>query len=201
MSSGYKLVTLSGMIDALGERSAKEMLSRFSCPLNEDVETFLKYKAIEFSKQCLSQTTLVYSSYKKEEVLVGYFTIANKYIIVKKDKVSKTTYKRLSKFGQEIPDLKQISIAAPLIGQLGKNFNGGYNKLITGDELLGIALEQVEIALKIIGGQIVYLECEDNTRLVDFYGRNGFKEFDRRPLDRDETNIKGQYLIQMLKIM
>lgn len=34
-------------------------------------------------------------------------------------------------------------IVAPLIAQLGKNYANGYNKLITGDELLAMALEKL----------------------------------------------------------
>ncbi len=52
---------------------------------------------------------------------------------------------------------------------------------------------------QIAGGKIVYLECEDKPRLVGFYSNNGFVTFGNRSLDRDETNIGGEYLIQMLR--
>ena len=50
-----------------------------------------------------------------------------------------------------------------------------------------------------LGGKFVYLECEDKPFLIEFYSRNGFCAFDRRRLDRDETGLDGDYLIQMLK--
>ena len=52
-----------------------------------------------------------------------------------------------------------------------------------------------------LGGRFVYLECEDKPKLIDFYAENGFCEFDRRPLDRDETDLSGDYLVQMLKYL
>ena len=55
---------------------------------------------------------------------------------------------------------------------------------------------------EIVGGKIVYLECEDKPRLIDFYSENGFVNFGKRMLDRDETDtLSGEYLIQMLKYM
>lgn len=64
-------IKLNDMISKLGENEVKSILSSFVCPVNKDVETFIKYKAIEFSKQYLSRTTLVYwkSDDEREKVL------------------------------------------------------------------------------------------------------------------------------------
>lgn len=196
----YSIVSLNDLIEAKGEAWVKDHLSRFICPQNSDIEKFLKYKAIVFSAQSLAKTNLIYTSFKGEHVLVGYFTIANKYITVKKSNVKRNTWDRLKKFGNYIPETRSLCISAPLIAQLGKNFENGYDKLITGDELLGLALDSIRIAQNIIGGKIVYLECEDNQKLIEFYNRNNFYEFDRRPLDKDEAeDIAGSQLIQMLR--
>lgn len=71
--SGYSLISLIDMIEALGEDRCMEILSHFSCPLNPDVQRFLSSRsyAVEFAKQGISQTTLVFASYKKEQVLCG----------------------------------------------------------------------------------------------------------------------------------
>ena len=37
----YKIVNLSHMIDSLGEERCKEILSKFYCPKNEDVQEFI----------------------------------------------------------------------------------------------------------------------------------------------------------------
>lgn len=200
MNAGYKIISLSDLLDVKGESWVKDQLSHFSCPMNPDIENFLKYKAITFSQQALAKTSLVYTSYKNEFVLIAYFTIASKVFLIKKNKIARKTWDRLKKFGSYIAETQALCISAPLIAQLGKNFTNEYNKLITGDELLSLALDSVHLAQNIIGGKIVYLECEDKPRLIEFYNRNNFYEFDRRALDKDETDdIDGSQLVQMLR--
>ena len=117
---GYKIVNLQLMIQSLGEDRVKSELSKFSCPLNLDVESFLKAKAIEFSKQGLAQTHLVYASFKDEPIISGYFTLANKYIIIKADAVSGKTRQRIKRFATYDRNIKAFYLSAPLIAQLGK---------------------------------------------------------------------------------
>ena len=75
-----------------------------------------------------------------------------------------------------------------------------YNKLITGDELLKIALDRVKLAQSIIGGKIVFLECDDVEYLTQFYSKNGFFNFGERYLEKEEKDLfSSDYLIQMLK--
>lgn len=201
--SGYIGFNLSEMITQLGENEVKSILSDFSCPLNADVEHFLKHTAIEFAKQSIASTYIIMASYRNEYVLVGYFTLANKIFCIDRDGLPNQKWKRrLSKFGQFDTTIKRYTLSAPLIGQLGKNYTNGYNKLITGDELLKLALDKVAEMQRIVGGKIVYLECEDKPQLLDFYSQNGFVNFGKRQLDRDETTtISGEYLIQMLRYM
>ena len=197
--TGFKIVNLKILIEEIGEEPVKELLSNFSCPLNKDVEIFLKQKAIEFSKQGLSQTHLVFASYKGNPEIVGYFCLANKYITVQREKLSKTLRKRISKFSVLDQSVGYYCLSSPLIAQLGKNFKNGIDILISGDELLQMACDKVSRIQLDLGGRFAYLECEDKPKLIEFYLSTGFCEFDRRPLDRDETNIDGEYLVQMLK--
>lgn len=201
--TGYKIANIGIMIEELGEDSVKGILSSFSCPLNKDVEQFLREKAISFSKQGWAQTHLVMASYQQHPVLVGYFALANKYITIS-SKVfqsrSGTLRRRINKFATYNPEIKSYVLAAPLIAQLGKNYTGGYNRLISGDELLSFACEKISRVQYDLGGRFAYVECEDKPSLVDFYSRNGFCEFDHRLLDADETDsMTGEYLVQMLK--
>ena len=42
-----------------------------------------------------------------------------------------------------------------------------------------------------IGGGIVYLECEDNHKLIDFYSSQNFKRFDERiSLEDDQKYVQ-----------
>ena len=196
---GYVKVPLKKLLAQIGEDNVMTILSDFSCPINLDIEYFLKKKAIEFEKQGISATHLIFTSYKSENVLVGYYTLSTKAFNVTKSSISKSLSKRINKFATFDSSLKAYFLPAPLIAQLGKNFTNDYNTLISGDELLAIAIEDVKLIHQIAGGKIVYLECEDKPRLVEFYSYNGFVVFGNRSLDRDETNLSGEYLVQMLR--
>ena len=89
-----------------------------------------------------------------------------------------------------------------MIAQWGKNYADNSDKLITGDELLKIACDDVKSTQFILGGKVVYLECENKSRLLEFYESNGFKNAGKRKLEKDETSVmSGEYLIQMLKYL
>ncbi|MDW7658367.1 MAG: N-acetyltransferase [Bacillota bacterium] len=161
----------------------------------------MKTKAYYFACTGLSQTHLVYTSYATELVLCGYYTLSTKWIKIKRNAMpNRRMATRFNNCGKYDEALDEYTLTAPLIGQLGKNYLNGYDKLITGDELLAMALRSVRTAQYIIGGgKFVYLECEDIPQLKKFYTRNGFWEFNRRRLDRDETGINGIYLVQMIR--
>ncbi len=200
--TGYSILSLKDVIDQKGEEFCYEILSSFLCPANPDVEKFLTNRsAVEFAKQGIAQTFLVYASFKKEPVLCGYFTIASKYITVPRRSVSKSVGKRLARFAQSSTKDAYI-LAAPLLAQLGKNFVNNYNELITGDELLKFALDKIGEAQAIIGGRFLYVECEDKPKLINFYEDNGFVAFGKRSLDKEEeADMSGKYLIQLWKYL
>lgn len=199
---GFNIVNLSDMISELGEDMVKDILLDFFCPINKDVENFLRYKSIEFSKQSLAKTHLIFCSYKSQIVLVAYFALANKFIQIGKGALSRTLRKKITKFGSYNPDIKKYIISAPLIAQIGKNFKYKELNLISGDELLKIACNKISGIQSELGGNVVYLECEDVPKLKQFYADNGFVEFAKRPLDKDEKDdLSGDYLIQMVKYL
>lgn len=197
---GYKVINLKDIYNSLGEKKTKEILKDFKCEFNKDVDFFLKERAIEFSKQDISRTFIVTSSYKKEDVIVGYFAIANKTTSIKKSILSKTRRKSISKYSEIDGEMKTYNIALPLIGQLGKNYSNGYDKLITGDILLKLACNKIKEIQNLIGGRYVFLECEDNKKLKEFYESNGFECFGKRNLEKEEREKNlGEYLLQMLR--
>lgn len=196
-------IKLNDMISELGENETKSILSSFVCSKNKDVESFIRYRAIEFSKQYLSRTTLVYwkSDDEKEKYWVGYYTVSQKNICVRKDSISNTMAKKMGRHGTFRPETREYVVPAPLIAQLGKNYADGNNYLISGSDLLQMATNKVREIQNEIGGRFVYLECEEKEKLLFFYKNNGFTPFGRRTLDRDETNLDGEYLIQLLKYL
>ena len=200
--TGYNLLNIADMVKELGEIKTKSILSDFSCPMNLDVEDFIKRKAIEFSKQFLTRTQLVVTSFKDQPVIAGYFAVCQKSILLKRNVLSSSLMKRVSKFGTFYNEQNCYIISAPLIAQLGKNYSNGYNSLISGDELLVIACQSIRKAQYVIGGKLVYLECEENQTLREFYSSNGFVEFGTRVLSKDEKGLlKSDRLVQLLKYL
>ncbi len=185
---GYKIINLKDIYNTLGESRTKDVLKDYKCDLNSDVEYFLKEKAIEFSKQDISRTFIVTSQFQSKDVIVGYFAIANKSTTIKKSILSNTKRKKLLKYAKYENDNKGYTIALPLIGQLGKNYNNGYNQLITGDILLKFACDKIKETQDILGGRYVFLECEDNQKIKEFYESNGFECFGKRNLEKDERD-------------
>ena len=199
---GFVEINLRTYIDAVGDSEAKNQLASFLCPMNADVQEFLRIRAFEFSKQGITQTHLVFASYQNEPVLVGYYSLTNKVITVKKSTLSATSAKRIAKFGTFNEQSHCYIVPAPLIAQIGKNYANGYYKLISGDVLLSLACAKVKQVQLDVGGKIVYLECEDHPKLLEFYARNGFCNFGKRLLDKDERDLlSGEYLIQMMKYL
>ena len=202
---GYAKVNLLDISEMAGPEKVSKVISDFYCPRNLDVEDFLKNKALVFSEQRIASTYLIFATYKGRPVLVGYFALTNKHFHIDSRKpggISKRLLKRISKFAMRDKELNKYVISAPLIGQLSKNYANGYDTLITGDELLKIACDTVREALRIIGGKVVYLECEDAPSLIRFYEENGFYNFGRRILEGDEKHkLKGEYLVQMLRYL
>ncbi len=199
-------VNLKEMITQIGEDEVKKILSTFECPQNMDVQNFIRDKAILFSQQGIARTHLIYwcnrdDPWGENKELVGYYTITSKSIVVYKNSVSKTVWKRIIKFGERDINSKKCVFSALLIGQLGKNYAGGNNCLISGNELLNLALDKIKFIQNEIGGKFTYLECQDNPKLIKFYEDNGFTRFGKRRLDRDETDIEGEYLIQLFKYL
>ena len=163
ISTHFVEINLSELINEMGEDEAKSILSSFSCPLNKDVEKFIKEKAIEFSKRDFAKTHLVFwvANDGSEKEFVGYYTIASKVISIERSSVNSKAARKLREHGIFDEATNKYTVSAPLIGQLGKNFSNGNDTLISGDELLTLAVEKVKNVQKEIGGKFVYLECED----------------------------------------
>ena len=191
--SEFKQFNLSSVLKQLGEERTKEILSSFVCPINKDVETFCRTKAIEFSKRGFAQTYLVYWQEADEKEFIGYYTIAMKHFSVCKKQLSNKLFSRVKQHGTYNIATGEYIISAPLIAQLGKNFDRGNDTLISGSEILQMAIDRIRGIQREIGGKFLYLECEEKEKLIEFYEANHFVSFGKRELDRDETDLEGNY--------
>lgn len=186
-----------------GEDLLSSDLSDFSCPKNPDVEKFLKQQAIEFTKKNQSVTYLIYSAEDAE--LLGYFTLTSKPITinVKSDTaetISKTIQRKISRVSEYDAQRGTYALSAYLIAQLGKNYTGGANERISGEDILGLAVQKIKEMQYIGGGMVMFLEAENSPQLMRFYKeQNGFKQFDIRETVNRE-NVAHTY-IQLLKII
>jgi hypothetical protein len=105
----------------LGEDELRQILSEFSCPMNPDVERFLKYSSIEFTKKNQSVTYLVFSV--ADGKLLGYFTLALKPLAVRGETVSNTVKRKLLRVSELDKKSDIYTMSAYLIAQLGKNYS------------------------------------------------------------------------------
>ncbi len=188
---------LNGQNGGLGEDDLRQVLSEFSCEKNPDVEKFAKEQSIEFAKKQQSVTYLVFSTEDAE--FVGYFAITIKPITINAEPFSNTTKKKLARVSELNEQNHTYNLAAYLIAQLGKNYNNGANERIKGEELLGLAIKQVQKLQYLAGGMVVFLETSNEEKLLSFYKEKGFQQFDSRL--SESAGHEPHELIQLLKIL
>lgn len=157
----------------VGEPALIKMLSDFSCPKNPDVERFLKKSSIEFTKKNQSVTYLVFLA--NVGTLVGYFTIALKPLTVRSETVNNTVKRKISRVSKFDEQTNSYTMSAFLIAQLGKNYTGDAYKLITGSELIELAWDVIEEMQYMGGGMVVFLEANNEEKLISFYKDNRFR--------------------------
>ena len=181
----------------LGEDELRQILSEFSCPMNPDVERFLKYSSIEFTKKNQSVTYLVFSV--ADGKLLGYFTLALKPLTVRGETVSNTVKRKLLRVSELDKKSDTYTMSAYLIAQLGKNYSENDGKMITGAELLGLAWDKIKATQYMFGGMVTFLEAENEEKLLSFYRDNRFSQFDTRQTASDTD--EAHELVQLLRLL
>ena len=171
-----------------GEDELRAFVKGYSCPLNPDVENFLTHTAINNQRIGISRTNLVYAITDAGRVLVGYYSLALQ--VLDLDRItSKSLRKKITGFKRE----NKLGAAVYLIGQMGKNFHNGANKLISGQEIFLLAMQDILKAQQIVGGRIVVVECKNDDKLRKFYEETlGFQLIDTAD---DESMLKYMTMI------
>ena len=181
-----------------GEDLLQQVFSTFSCEKNSDVERFLLEQSISFTKKNQSVTYLVLTP--EEGQIIGYFTITIKPITVNGDSFSNTVKKKIARVSEQDEGSGNYTLPAYLIAQLGKNFKGGANEKISGEQLLGLAIEKIKELQYMVGGMVVFLEAEKEEKLLQFYEeKNGFKRFAAKEIKRGTA--ESHILVQFLKVL
>lgn len=185
MSPRLSLLTISEFEDTVGSDALADTLARFSCPLNKEVESYLKdsSRAVQSSQMSSSVTYLAFDSRSND--LLGYFTLMMKAYSVKSDALNSAN-KRLIRRFSEIDSSGNFTAAVYLIAQIGKNFALPEEDQIEGSELLMAAMNVFCETKKAIGGKLVMVEREaDRPKLLEFYNDNGFKSWTTRRNAKD----------------
>ncbi len=91
------------------------------------------------------------------------------------------------------------TMSAYLIAQLGKNYSDGRDKEITGAELLELAWSVIEDMQYMGGGMVVFLEANNEEKLLSFYRDNKFRQFDTRLTASKEA--EPHELVQLLRLL
>ncbi len=201
-NSDFETILMQDLVDSVGEDVVNDILSDFSCEYsngqrNNGVENFLHKNAIDFSNKKISITYLVFDSQNR---ITGYFTLTHKPISVKVSKLkSKTKKKKMERYAEYDEKLGSYSASAFLIAQFSKNYNIPKDERISGDALMNITLSILSDIQQQIGGGIVFLECEDEKKLIEFYSKepNTFIPFG----ERYSSESGGIKYIQMMRFI
>ena len=169
----YRTISLYDLINQkVGEKAIKEILSDFSCPLNEDVDYFIHYKAYDFERVGLARTYLVYALIDDKPILVAFYSLGQSNVVISED-LSKNMKKKI--FGTTYPIGKNIKTL--LIGKLSKNFYNGYNQYIAGDILMGLVFEKIKEIHLLFPSVVIHIDCRNDIHLKRFYEKMGFQLF------------------------
>ncbi len=180
------VINILDIIKNSGEAIIQEALSVFSCPINQEIESFAQNKAIDFAKRKLSITYLVFDI--SDSQIIGFFTLAHKAIDISGENLSNTIRKKLNNHSRYDNDTDVYSTSAFLLAQFGKNYAVDKGTRITGCELMDCAIQILFDIQHRIGGGIVYLDAEDRPSLIDFYEKKvKFKRFGERFSATDNT--------------
>lgn len=191
--SEYVTINILDMIDAVGEEHVKRILSDFSCPKNQEIETFIKKSAIDFAKRKLSVTHLVFHEAGK---LAAFFTLTHKAVEISDNGLSSASRKKIQRYAQRDETSNSYMVSAFLIAQFGKNYSMQPDEVPDGNRLMVNSFKILAKVQKDVGGGVVYLECEDKPKLLAFYGnaQNSFRVFGERYSEVDNTKY-----IQLLR--
>lgn len=185
MRSGVSIATLQEYEDVMGTQKLNDLLRSFSCPLNKEVESYLKdaSRAVQSSRMSSSVTYLAFDT--KTNDLLGYFTLMMKAYSVRSDALNSANKRLISRFS-EIDASGNFTAAVYLIAQIGKNFALPEEDQIEGSELLMAAMDVFCGTKSAIGGKLVMVEREaDRPKLLEFYNDNGFKSWTTRRNAKD----------------
>lgn len=121
-----KILSLRELFHDYGKSDLEEFLNRFQCPINLEVEKFLKEKALINEKYNISRTYVVVNALEEEgSEILAYFTLTIREFLFQKE-MPNAHKRRILKTGYQM----HRQMASILIAQLGKNMNPNLTSMI-----------------------------------------------------------------------
>lgn len=169
----YRTISLIDLINQVGKETVKDILSNFSCPLNEDVEYFIHKKAFDFERIGMARTYLIYAQPKGESPkLVAIYSLGQSTVEIS-DNLTRRMKRKM--FGTTYPMGKNVKTL--LIGQLAKNYRDNNDQYITGDILMRLVFERIKDVHMIFPSVVTHVDCKNIPELKKYYERYGFSLF------------------------
>ena len=183
----YKVIPLGEILGKeYDEQKIENAFKKFSCQREIELENFLIHKAVPYEKTNYGKTYLVIDLEKllqDQFIVIAYFTIAQKSL-----DISNLSKKKKRKVLGEYPGRDSInSVPAYLIGQLGR-CDDYKNIDLDGQQVLNECYHAISLAAKVVGGNLIVLECRE-CMYEKFYEKQGFKKL------YDELNNEGLYTL------
>lgn len=184
----YIVVPLGEIIDkGYDKEKIESAFKKFSCQREIDLENFLLRKAETYERSDVGKTYLCVDKEKLENgefVILAYFSLAQRSVDL--DELSNKKRRKL--LGSYPGRDKLKSISAFLIGQLGRSDDCSSEDL-SGQQLLNECYHVISLAARIVGGNLLVLECREHM-YEKFYEKQGFKKlYD----DLNEENLYTLY--------
>lgn len=188
----YSSVSLKNLLDEVGRDATKNILSNFSCPLNLDVEQFIRQKAIPYELAGMARTYLIMAQFDTLNPIgiCAIYSITTKSIYINQ---KMTRSARKLAFGTTYAVGNPVN--AILIGQLSKNYFNNLNELISGEQIMSIIIDKIKEIDVLIPSVSVYIECEDKEQLKKYYEKFEFQYF-----AKSNDNLL-QYIIPTKKLV
>ena len=171
----YVVVSLGEILEGdIKEEKLCEVFKKFSCQRETDLEDFLVHKAIVYEKGNIGKTFLFLDAEKLENneiEVIAYYTIAQGSLDISQMSNSKKRKVLGSYPGRD----RLSSIPTYLIGQLGRS-DAYSNDDLSGEQILKECYNSISIAARVVGGEMVVLECREQM-FSKFYEKKGYRKF------------------------
>lgn len=196
-----KEVVILELRDLLHDKRLKRKILPFfesfsSGKLDSDIQIFLKDYALKYEQAGISRTVLIFN--ESETELLGYFSLGLNTLHFSKEVRELTNFQKVKNAYQGIDLFKYNSRPVYKLFMIGKNFNVKSNTSGFMDYCFNdLIWERICTCNSYVGSDLMYLDCENNERLVKTYEKQGFEIFETYEYKDQQTNE----LVKMVRMI